>query len=91
MDRFEKILTALSLTGLIAVLAVSHRRRGHNGNLTGLRMNTSAHPCDGYARGPAYMLSALPLHRRSDDYADPVSYWPIGGEPYHPGDGWQGD
>ena len=88
MDRFEKICTCLVIAGLVAVLVASHRRRGHNGNLTGLRMNTSASRCDAYLPSPAYLASALPLHRRNDDFADAVSYWPVGGDPYHPTDGW---
>lgn len=87
MERFDKIASALGIAALIAVLCVSHRRRGHNGNLTGVRTNLSASPCDDDF-GPAYLLSALPSYRRKDDFADPVSYWPVGGEPYHPTDGW---
>jgi hypothetical protein len=88
MDRFEKIASALVLAGLIGVLCHTHRRRGHNGNLTGIRMNQSAGPCDN-DYGPAYLLSALPSFRRKDDYADPVSYWPVLGTPYHTDDGWR--
>lgn len=72
MDRAEKIMTALVLLALVAVLLHSHRRRGHHGNLTGVRMNTSALP-DPCHRGPAYLLSALPVERRSDDFTDAVS------------------
>ena len=74
MDRFEKIMTALVLAGLIGVLAHTHRRRGHRGNLTDVRMNLSASPCDS-DRGPAYLLSALPLQRRTDDWAGIVGYY----------------
>lgn len=72
MDRIEKIGTCLVVAALIAVLVSSHRSRGHNGNLTGLRMNASAVP-DDCRRGPSYLLSALPEHRRSDDFTDAVS------------------
>ena len=71
MDRAEKIMTALVIVALIAVLLMSHRRRGYNGNLSGVRLNVSA--LDDYRRGPSYLLSALPLHRNSDDVAPSVS------------------
>ncbi len=90
MDRAEKIMTAIVIAGMIAVLCSAHRRRGHAGNLTGLRMNTSASPCDISRRGPLYLLSALPSHRRSDDYADPTSYWAGNGDPYSQIDVWRG-
>ena len=73
MDRAEKIMTALLIAGLIAVLASSHRRRGHHGNLTGVELNTSVSPCDN-DYGPAYLLSALPDHRKKDDALNFVSY-----------------
>ena len=71
MDRAEKIMTALVIVALIAVLLMAHRRRGHKGNLTGVRLNVSA--LDDNRRGPSYLLSALPIHRHSDDFAEPVS------------------
>lgn len=88
MERFDKIATALAIAVLIGVLAHSHRRRGHNGNLTGVRMNTP--DLDTSQRGPAYLLAALPSYRRRDDYADPASYYTNGGAPYKP-DGWAGN
>ena len=84
MDRAEKIMTALVIVGLIAVLANSHRRRH---GLPNVRLNTSAAPYE--CEGPAYLLSALPSHRRKDEFTDAVSYWPLGGNPYHPSDGWK--
>jgi hypothetical protein len=72
MDRAEKIMTALVIAALVAVLANSHRRRGHHGNLTGVDMNMSASPCDDRS-GPSYLLSALPDFRRENDFAPRVS------------------
>lgn len=77
MDRVEKIGTILLMVALVATLAHSHRRRGHQGNLTGVKVNTPALDYD--RPGPAYLTSALPSHRRRDDYADPVSYFANGG------------
>ena len=71
MDRTEKIMSCLVILALVAVLLHSHRSRGHKGNLTGLRVNTST--VDDEKRGPAYLLSALPIHRISDDLTDDVS------------------
>lgn len=74
MDRAEKIMTALVIVALIAVLLHAHRRRGHNANLTGVKLMQSAtNDCE---RGPAYLLSALPRHRRSNDKVQDVGCWP---------------
>lgn len=77
MDRVEKIGTILLMVALVATLAHSHRRRGHQGKLTGVSVNT---PDLANRRGPVYLLAALPEHRRRDDYADPVSYFANGSE-----------
>jgi hypothetical protein len=83
MDRADKIFTILAFAAMIAVLASSHRRRGHKGVLTGVKANTSDMP-DNSRVGPAYLLSALPARRVKDDYADPSSYFTADGEPYSP-------
>jgi hypothetical protein len=70
MERIDKIFTILVMMAFVAFLVHGHKRRG----IASVHMNTSASPCDG-DRGPAYLLSALPIHRRQDDYADPVSYY----------------
>jgi hypothetical protein len=68
MDRADKIFTILSISGMIALLVCSHRSRG---KLAGVNMNESAAPS--VKRGPAYLLSALPVSRFRDEYAGAVS------------------
>lgn len=79
MDRVDKIFTILVTLGLVGVLVHAHRPRG----LGNVRVNTPALP-KMYDRGPAYLLSALPQHRVSDEYADPVSYYFNGGTAEQP-------
>lgn len=38
------------------------------------RVNLSTTPDNAHDRGPAYLLSNLPRHRVTDDYAEAVSY-----------------
>lgn len=78
MDRAEKIMTALLIVALIAVLLHAHRSRGHRSNLTGLDLNTSTLP-DNSRRGPTYLLSALPDHRNVNDAIQDVGCWPYSG------------
>ena len=69
MERADKIFVILSAIGLVAVLVMQHqpRRAGD------ARVNVSSAPVSADT-GPAYLLSALPSRRVSDDYADPSSY-----------------
>lgn len=68
MDRTDKIFTALSLAGLAGFLL------WQRGCMTpSPRMNASALPNFVVDKGPAYLVSALPNHRRADDAAPPVS------------------
>jgi hypothetical protein len=80
MDRADKIFTILSMIALVGLLVHHHRPRGHRGVLSGVKVNTPAVPSMDV--GPAYLLSALPIMRRKDDYADPSSYYTVDGEPY---------
>lgn len=75
MDRADKIFTILAFAAMIAVLVSNTKRAGLPA------VNTSAAPST--KSGPAYLLSALPLSRRSDDYADAVSYYQADNAPYN--------
>lgn len=79
MERIEKIGTALVMIALVAVLVNTGWRRSKH--ILDGDLNTPAVP---RLTGPAYLTSALPIHRRNDDYADPSSYYVADGEPYSP-------
>lgn len=72
MDSFEKITLILMLGGLIGILVTSKPANMETRLIPRKRLGTSELPDDCKA-GPSYLLSALPSHRRRDDYADPVS------------------
>ena len=70
MERLDKIFTILVMAGLIALLVNNYRRPKL------MAINTSVAPSA--QPGPSYLVSALPISRRNDDYADAVSYYQSG-------------
>jgi hypothetical protein len=71
MDRADKIFTVLAMLALVGV--VVHRHCGCPPR-DDTRLDVSVATDAG--RGPAYLLSALPSHRRNDDFLDPISFGP---------------
>lgn len=70
MDRSEKILTILGLSGAIVSLLILHQKGANNvqrevARIPDGRLGESTVP--GNDDGAAYLTSALPLKRRSDD------------------------
>lgn len=74
MERVDKIFMGLALVALVG-LFVHQRPAARKGWATPARsrLNVSATPDN--RPGPAYMLSALPARRSSDDFVSPVSYY----------------
>lgn len=77
MERADKIFTILVMAGLVAILVMQYRRHP---KLPHVRLNESA--TDQVRRGPAYLLSALPIQRPNDDTLPVVSQWPAMGDDY---------
>jgi hypothetical protein len=76
VDTIDRLVVFLSLSALIVCLIMEHKAPvvvGTNkGSIPGDRVNASHH-ADPMEIGPAYLLSNLPVVRRSDDVLQTVA------------------